>query len=177
MDGEWTLRINLPGFSARRLTPGDAPVLQRLFDRCPDYAELVEGKDVSPTAAQELFQALPPGGSFFDKRIIGMFGREGEIIGVLEAARNYPEENIWWIGLLLLAPDVRNQGVGRKTVKEVVGQAESQGVRSVMLGVVEDNRLAFRFWSNNGFDLVRKTEPRLFGKKIQSVFVMQRRIQ
>jgi hypothetical protein len=46
-----------------------------------------------------------------------------------------------------------------------------------MLGVVEDNLHAYRFWSNNGFEMVRKTEPRLFGKKNQSVFVMRRKIE
>jgi hypothetical protein len=43
-----------------------------------------------------------------------------------------------------------------------------------MLGVVEENRAAYRFWQQLGFDLVRQTEPRQFGKKTQAVYVMRR---
>jgi len=48
------------------------------------------------------------------------------------------------------------------------------GGKAMMLGVVEDNRRAYRFWQKMGFEVVRKTEPRRFGKKIQSVYVMRR---
>jgi ribosomal protein S18 acetylase RimI-like enzyme len=174
MDDKLAFQIDLPGYSSRSLTPDDAAILQRLFERCADYAEIVEGTGVSPTAAQELFRALPPGRSFSDKWVIGITNRKGEIAGVLEGARNYPEENTWWIGLLVLAPDIRNQGVGRNILEEFVNSVRDNGGRAVMLGVVEDNRRAFQFWSRNGFDLVRKTEPRTFGNKIQSVFVMKR---
>jgi hypothetical protein len=43
-----------------------------------------------------------------------------------------------------------------------------------MLGVVEENHSAIQFWSNNSFTVIRKTEPRKFGKKMQAVFVMRR---
>jgi ribosomal protein S18 acetylase RimI-like enzyme len=43
-----------------------------------------------------------------------------------------------------------------------------------MLGVVEENRAAYQFWQKLGFELVRKTEPRLFGRKTQAVYVMRR---
>jgi GNAT superfamily N-acetyltransferase len=170
-------RINLPGYSVRWLHPEDAVILQYLFDRCLDYTEIVEGTAVSPTAAEELFQSLPPGGSFSDKIVIGIFDREGKIKGALEGMRHYPGENIWWIGLLLLSPDNRNQGVGRKILEAFIDYVGENRGTAVMLGVVEDNSRALRFWSQNGFHLVRKTEPRPFGKKIQAVLVMQRRIQ
>jgi len=169
--------MDLPGYILRWLKSDDAVILQQLFDRCPDYAEIVEGEEVSPTAGEELFQSLPPGGSFSNKLVAGIFHRGGEIGGVLESMKHYPEENIWWIGLLLLAPDMRNQGVGRSILESFIDYSRENGGKSVMLGVVEDNLHAYRFWSNNGFEMVRKTEPRLFGKKNQSVFVMRRKIE
>ncbi|HEY5119340.1 MAG TPA: GNAT family N-acetyltransferase [Anaerolineales bacterium] len=177
MDHTPAFPIDLPGYTLRWLKLDDAVILQRLFDRCPDYAEIVEGEEVSPTAAEELFQSLPSGGMFSNKLVTGIFQREGEIGGVLEGMRHYPEENIWWIGLLLLASDIRNHGVGRKIVEAFVDYARGNQVKAVMLGVVEDNRRAFQFWSKNGFVLVRKTEPRPFGKKNQPVFVMRRKIE
>jgi ribosomal protein S18 acetylase RimI-like enzyme len=173
MDKETILPISIPEYSVRRLKPDDAAFLQPLFDRCPDYADMVEGTGVSPTAAQELFQVLPSGGSFADKFVFGFFKPTEEIAGVLEGMRHFPDENIWWIGLLLLAPEVRDRGVGRNIVEDFVNRVRGHRGRAVMLGVVEDNRRAFRFWSQNGFEMMRKTEPRVFGKKRQSVFVMR----
>jgi GNAT superfamily N-acetyltransferase len=172
-----TFHVDLPGYTVRRLKPDDVVILQSLLDQCPDYAEVVEGEEVSPAAAEELFQSLPPGGSFSNKSVFGIFHREGEIGGVLEGMRHYPEENIWWIGLLLLAPDMRNHGVGRTLLEAFMEYARGNGGKAVMLGVVEDNTRACRFWLKNGFAMVRKTEPRLFGKKNQAVFVMRRIIE
>ena len=177
MDQEPTFHIDLPGYTVRRLKPDDAVILQRVFDRCPDYAEIVEGEGSSSAAAEELFESLPPGGSFSNKLVAGIFNRVGEIGGVLEVMKHYPEENIWWIGLLLLDPGMRNQGVGRNLLEAFMEYARGNGGKAVMLGVVEDNRSAYRFWSQNGFDLVRKTEPRLFGMKNQPVYLMQRKIE
>lgn len=43
-----------------------------------------------------------------------------------------------------------------------------------MLGVVEENTLAYTFWQNLGFEFIRETEPRHFGKKFQKVYVMRK---
>jgi len=176
MDHQPTIRIELPGYTAQRLTPDDAGMGKQLSHQCPDYAEIVEGMPVSPAAAHELFQALPPGGSFSNKLMIGIFHREDAIDGVLEGMRHYPEESIWWIGLLLLAPNIRNRGVGRRLVEAFIISARDNRAKAVRLGVAEENERAYRFWSRNGFNLLRKTEPRLFGKKNQAAFVMERKI-
>jgi GNAT superfamily N-acetyltransferase len=109
--------------------------------------------------------------------VIGIFDRMGAQAGVLDGMRHYPEENIWWIGLLLLAPETRNQGVGLLVAEAFIDYARASGGKAVMLGVIEENRRAVQFWSRHGFELVRKTEPRTFGKKRQAVFVLRLEIQ
>jgi hypothetical protein len=52
----------------------------------------------------------------------------------------------------------------------------AQGATSLMLGVVEDNHSACRFWEQVGFTRVRTTEPRQFGRKLQAVHVMRRAV-
>jgi ribosomal protein S18 acetylase RimI-like enzyme len=154
---------------AEHITP-----LQRLFDQCADFVMLVEGEAVSPTAAQDLFQSKPDGRSLDNKFLYGLWDRNGEIVGVLEGIRHYPDDTIWWIGLLLLAPEVRGRGLGRKLVQSFCEYARSEQGAAVMLGVVKENRAAYRFWQQVGFEQVRQTEPRSFGKKTQSVYVMRR---
>ena len=133
----------------------------------------MEGEPVSPTAAQELFLAGPPGRSLADKFVFSLLNRRGEVVGVLEGIRDYPEERIWWIGLLLLAPAIRQQGFGRTIFAGFSDYVRSQNGLAIMLGVVADNHLAYKFWRQIGFEEVRITQPREFGKKRQTVTVMR----
>jgi len=174
MDSTSVFKAGIPGYTVRRLQPADAGRLQPLFDRCADYAMIVDGEPFSATAADDIFRSGPPGRPLDDKFIFGLVDARGEIAGLLEGMRDYPEPGAWWIGLLLLDPDVRGQGVGRELVESFAGYARSQGAGSLMLGVVEENRGAYRFWEQAGFALVRTTEPRPFGRKVQAVHVMNR---
>jgi GNAT superfamily N-acetyltransferase len=166
--------IDDPDYYVCRLQSEHTEPLQRLFDQCADYAMIVEGEGVSPTAAQEIFQSVPAGRSLGDKFLYGLLDRTGDIVGVLEGMRHYPDETTWWIGLLLLAPEVRGHGLGQKLIQGFLDYVRSEQGASIMLGVVEENQAACRFWQQLGFDLVRQTEPRPFGKKTQTVYVMRR---
>jgi len=176
--------LHNPDFSISPLQPHHIPALQRLCEQCADYTWIVEGEEVSPSAARDLFEAAPPGRSLDDKLLYGVFDRSGGLVGVLDAFRRYPDDatcpdgaaRAWWIGLLMLAPGVRGRGLGREIVEAFAAFVRSQGGASVDLGVVEDNAPAYEFWQRLGFELVRRTEPRPFGKKMQQVSVMRRRI-
>ena len=161
-------------FTFCSLHPGQAGVLQPLFEQCADYTLLVEGQGVSPDAARETFEEVPPGHSLDHKFVYGILNREGEIIGVLEGMRHYPQEGVWWIGLFLLAPSARGRGLGHKLIAAFIDYAQAQDGTALMLGVVEENQAAYRFWQGQGFALVRTTEPRTFGKKTQRVLVLRR---
>jgi RimJ/RimL family protein N-acetyltransferase len=169
-----TFQIDDPERVVCRLQAEHTAPLQRLFDKCADFVMLVEGEEASPTAAQDIFQERPAGRSLDDKFLYGLVERNGEIVGLLEGFRHYPDEAIWWIGLLMLAPEVRGRGLGRKLVQSFCDYVCSVQGTAVMLGVVEENRAAYRFWQQVGFEQVRQTEPRPFGKKTQSVYVMRR---
>lgn len=171
-----SFQIDDPDHYVNRLQPEHIQILQTLLERCADYNLIVEGEDVSATAAQELFQDAPPGRALDDKFIYGIFKRPGNLIGVLEGMRNYPEENIWWIGLLVLAPETRGCGIGRKVVQNFFEYVRSQPGKAVMLGVVEENESGYHFWQQMGFKLVRQTEPRPFGRKMQTVYVMRNEV-
>jgi ribosomal protein S18 acetylase RimI-like enzyme len=174
MDNTPVFESGLPDYSVHRLEPEDIPALQLLFNKCSDYTFIVEGESTSPTAAQETFQFVPPGRSPSDKFIFGLIDQHNKIVGLLEGMSHYPDDTTWWIGLLMLSPEVRGRGVGRKLLDGFSRYVQSRGGTIIMLGVVEANQRAYRFWQQMGFKLIRKTEPRQFGKKEQAVFVMQR---
>lgn len=174
MDDTPAFEIDVSGYAVRSLKPEEAELLQRLYDQCTDFALVVEGEPFSPTAAQAEFRSIPDGKSLGDKLMFGLINPQGEIVGLLEAVQNYPDETTWWLGLLMLAPELRGQGVGREVLRGFSEYVRMRGGKAMMLGVVEDNRRAYRFWQKMGFEVVRKTEPRRFGKKMQTVYVMRR---
>lgn len=134
---------------------------------------LVDGHGVSSNAAEELFQEGPPGLPLSNKFVYGIFNRDDALIGVLEGMRNYPEENTWWIGLLLINPEARHNGLGYRVVQSFRDYVRSQQGKAIMLGVIDENNAAFRFWERLEFEVVRQTEPKQFDKKTHSVYVMR----
>lgn len=166
--------IDLPGYDLRELRQTDIAAVQRLFEKCADYVQIVDGEEVSPAMAEEIFVSRPPGRSLKDKFLFGLFDQQGELAGLLEGMRNYPDAGTWWIGLLMLAPEARGQGTGRSLVDAFSTYVSRHDGAAIMLGVVEDNQPAYEFWQRIGFRQQSKTEPRQFGKKSQAVYIMRR---
>ena len=166
--------IPLPAYSVRRLLLRDIGAIQGLFEKCLDYMLLVDGHPADPNAVEEEFQEVPPGKPQEDKFVFGIVNRQNELVGLLDVLRWYPDETTWWIGLLLFASEVRSQGLGQKVLQGFAEYVQASGAQGIMLGVVDENKLAYKFWSRMGFEFVRKTEPRQFGDKTQTVIVMRR---
>jgi hypothetical protein len=80
----------LAGYSLAYLTEDEEPKVQALLERCADYLELVAGLPPSPELAHDLFTLLPPGKGKEDKLLLGIFAAPGELVGLLDAVRNYP---------------------------------------------------------------------------------------
>ncbi len=146
--------------SLRLLTLADLPALQALLERCADFSLLVEGEPPSAQAAQDMLADLPPGKGLADKFLFGIY-LENALVGVLDAVRGYPQEGVWWIGLLLLDPAQRGRGAGEQALNTFSVFASQQGARALMLGVVEENRRGLLFWQRMDFKLV-ETRPRAF---------------
>ena len=174
MDAALTFDLGLPGYTVRSLTPADAPAIQRLYEQCLDYCLLVDGHPPSSGAAVEEFSSAPPGKSLADKFLFGIGGPLGELAGLLDCVRGYPDETTWWIGLLLFAPEARAHGLGSATVRGFANYAQAHGAQALMLGVVDENTRAYAFWMRQGFEPARTTEPRQFGVKTHAVHVMRR---
>ena len=166
----------IPGFTTRTLTKADAGPLQRLYERCDDYAWLMEGVPPPPNAALEEFDAVPEGRTIRDKFMVGLFHRDGPVVGMIEGLRRYPDEVTWWLGLMMLAPEHRGEGVGRWFYEAFERWVMDQGVRRIELTVVEENARGFRFWRRQGFHEVGSRVPKRFGNKQHRVIFMRRTV-
>ena len=162
-------------FRARELNSDDGPELQRLLEASADYYELVLGRAPGPAEAQSVYLAGPETGrNPANKMLLGLAAVDRpDLIGVLDAFRDYPEAGVWYLGLLLFAPSARKGGIGREVVEAFAGAARARGAHELQLNVVEQNESAYRFWKAVGFEEVRRWRQRL-GER-DSVFIRMRR--
>lgn len=158
---------------ARDVEPQDAGALQTLLEGCEDYSALVEGQPPDEEAALDVMSDVAPGKSLADKRLLGLWQGDA-LVGVLDVMRGYPEPEMWFIGLFLVAPAQRGHGLGAGVIRAFEDWAAGQGVRAVGLGVVEPNVAAMRFWERMGFRETHRTPPRPFGRKTHVVIVMRK---
>lgn len=142
-----------------------------LYCQCDDYFLMAEGKVADGSNVKELFEALPPGKQMQDKEIYGLFYR-GEMLGIVDLVKDYPQKGEWIIGLLLLEPSMRNIGLGSRTHKIISDYACEQGADKLRVGVLEQNSEAFDYWKKLGYTEISRTEPRKYGDKKSVVIVM-----
>ena len=146
------LEMELDGYAVVRLGLADAPAVQALYERCSDYHELEEGIPTRPGAAEHMLAALPPGKDAADKYVLGIHTPDGRLVGVLDLMRDYPEPGNWFLGLLMLDPDVRASGLGGRIYRSAAQALAGRGCTAVYLAVLEQNTAAERFWRRQGFE-------------------------
>ncbi len=164
--------FELSGYQFRQLGYDTLPALQGLLERCGDYIQLVTGALPSSKAAENMLADCPPGKSGEDKVVIGVYNMDERLVAVLDAVCDYPAEGCWWVGLLLVEPTLRSQGLGRRlfhAFEQWVGQL---GAKNILLGVLEDNDRAYQFWQSLGFTVVEKQPPSQFGEKEHTVITL-----
>ena len=176
MNNSSTFALNLPGYSAKLLKLEDAKILQTLYEQCTEFALLTDGKPPSPTAAREEFDALPDGKTTEDKYIFGLFDSQDELIGMVESLRHYPDNQTWWVGLMMLSPQYRGKKIGSQFYQGFENWVSAQEIKRVSLSVVKANESGLNFWKSLGFEVINKRQPRKFGNKMHAVYVMSRAI-
>ena len=162
-------------FHARELSSQEGPELQRLFEECADYFDLVLGRPPGTAEAQAAFSAGPEtGGDPANKMLFGIRATGGqELIGVMDGHADYPEPGVWYLGLLLFHPSARGGRIGREVVESFAMAARTRGAKELQLNVVEQNAGGYRFWISLGFEEVRRWRQHL--GDLDSVFIRMRR--
>ena len=169
-------KLNNLNCSIKTLEISDASVLQELYEKCADYNYLMEGKPPSPTAALDEFTTIPEGKSLDDKYMFGIFDCQDKLVGLIEGMQNYPKEKCWWIGLIMISPAYRRQGILSSLIKEFEQWIAIQGVESIMGSVAETNSKVMRLWKQIGFKVVRHTKCEDSNMLSNSFSVIERKI-
>lgn len=130
--------------------------VQRVLEEAPNYCLNVSGKPASPDDGKELFAAIPPGRSFDDKFIFGIY-LDNEIIGCIALLRGFPDESTVMLGLLLLSEKYQKKGLGKQAHKKLEEIIKDWGdFEKIRIGVLVSNQEILTFWQKMGYKEVSR---------------------
>jgi RimJ/RimL family protein N-acetyltransferase len=138
-----------PTFRLQKLDPTWIPKLQNLLEAAPQYNLKVEGRQPTPTAAEDTLNSGPPNFDFQNKHTFGFF-RNDLLIGCVDIANGYPEKEIAYLGLLLIDESLQGLGLGTRAFHLVEAECAKWQVRKIRLSVAESNDVT-GFWRKVGF--------------------------
>ena len=129
----------------------DIAEVQRVLEEAPTYSLNISGKLASPEDGKELFAEIPPGRSFDDKFIFGIY-LDNEMIGCIALLRGFPDESTIMLGLLLLSEKYQRKGLGTKVhnkLEEVIRTWKN--FEKIRIGVLITNVEILSFWAKIGY--------------------------
>jgi len=137
--------------TAERVADADVELFQPLLVRGQDFFHRCYGRPARPDEAKQMLLERPPGLKPEQGSLVALRDTVGQLVGILEAVSDFPAPDEWYLGLMLLAPEVRGQGRGEAIIRAYEDWLRGQGARLLRLGVAEPNPSALRFWTRMGF--------------------------
>jgi GNAT superfamily N-acetyltransferase len=150
-----TTPFTIDGAEVVRLGERDLPRLARFCEQCTAFFELVEGRPGGEATAAEMLAPLEPPYAAGTQHLFGI-ERKGELIGVADLLQGFPAAGEWYIGLLLLHPDRRSEGLGARACAAALAWIRAEGGVAVRLIVQQQNPRARAFWERQGFAFERE---------------------
>lgn len=154
------------------ITKSDADVVLQFFQDCRAYFEMEQGKAPDMDTVHNFFEGYPPTHSAEDKLSLAVY-QGGSIIAAIDILKNYAVANEWMIGLFLLHPSKRRQGLAQAIHKAIVAKAKAEGAKSLRVGVVTQNKIGQAFWFGLGYQEVKRTPPMRFGNRDNVIIIVQ----
>ena len=112
---------------------------------------------VTKESILEDMEALPPNKSYDDKFYIGFF-EDDSLVANMDLIRDYPSEEIAFIGLFMTNVQYQNKGIGTNIIKDMCDYLKNLGYKKVRLGVDKGNPQSNSFWQKNGFYIISENE-------------------
>lgn len=146
----------------RLLGPEDAPALQRVFAAAGDHFLGVTGRaEPDPDAAERelLGSAAAPGRGVALSTLRGT----GEAVGALGWWAGSPEPDVALLGMLIVVPERRREGLAREALGALEGWLAGRGVRRLRTGVAARDRRAGEVLPALGFARMSIAEHQALG--------------
>jgi ribosomal protein S18 acetylase RimI-like enzyme len=134
--------------------------VQTCLEDAPAYWLRITGTGPEPEGARSTFAVLPPGKDYSAKYVMGVF-LDGELVGIVDLIRGFPNQNTAMLGLLLIREKFQRNGIGRQAYFQIEAFVQRQWpeVNCVRIGVIATNEPAFPFWRHLGFKETGERSP------------------
>ncbi|WUH92498.1 GNAT family N-acetyltransferase [Streptomyces sp. NBC_00433] len=142
----------------RDLEPADEQDVLALFDGAEDWFTATTGQPAAPGDVQSLYYALPEGAAFQDKALI-VITVDGRIVGVIDSVLRYPTPDGCSLGLFLIHPAYRRQGLGRLVASALLRELAAQDYTQVVASAVEGWQPGTGFLAELGFSFEAPRTP------------------
>ncbi len=120
------------------------------YVEAPDYWELAEGYPPGFEKAKEFFGDIPPQCDPDEVHRLGFFLEE-RLSGIADLFFGFPKHGDAYLGLMMLGPWARNQGIGKRFLDHVEELAQTGGAKRLYLAVMTNNPKGRAFWEREGF--------------------------
>ena len=88
-------------------------IVEELCEKCSDYYILHDGILPSKEELDEIFNTLPPNKNYEDKFVLGIYKFDNKLVGIVDIVRNFTIVGEWMLGLMLIEPQERGNGLGK----------------------------------------------------------------
>jgi GNAT superfamily N-acetyltransferase len=133
--------------TVRDIEESDLPSVFELFIADPAYMEWAGESGRYELGALERDWVVA---RMMGRRMLGLFA-DGSPIGVADVLENNPDDDMAWIGLIMVHPDARRQGVGRQIAEGIFDELRALGRDHVRAGTFKRNASGVAFALAVGF--------------------------
>jgi RimJ/RimL family protein N-acetyltransferase len=167
--------INLMnGYNIKILHENNHKIVEELCVKCSDYYILHQGILPSKEELDEIFNTLPPNKNYQDKFVLGIYKFDNKLVGIVDIVRNFTIVGEWMLGLMLIEPQERGNGLGKIVHEALVEWAINLGAKSFRIGVIKENNRGINFWSALGYKKIKEVTMDFAEKKhIVNVMTLQ----
>jgi ribosomal protein S18 acetylase RimI-like enzyme len=166
--------VDFGGHTFTRVLEGDEEgirSLQALLEADASTWTLLEGSPPRPDEAQQMIGDRPPGVTS-ERKYVWIWGSDA----VIDIVEGYPDASTWYLGLIFIAPNARNTGLGAHLMREVAGYVRAHGGTALRLAVVTTNIGARRLYDRLGFAFVDRRKRGLWTGDAQECDVLELRL-
>ncbi|MER5728377.1 GNAT family N-acetyltransferase [Streptomyces sp. NPDC002138] len=134
------------------MRPEDESDVARVLAACDDYLLAATGSAALPADVQSLYYSLPDGADFEQKQL-WVVCDGATVVGVVDAVTGHPDRLGCSVGLFLLDPKARREGLGTRAARQLLREAAARGMRYVTATCPQSWAPGLAFLVRMGFDM------------------------
>ena len=163
----------LPEWEIRPVGEDDFDAVLAMLERCSDFFDL-SGVPITAELLRQDMAELPPRCAPGQKHYMALW-KDGAPWMVLDLVEGYPRPKTLFVGLFVMDPALRRQGVGRAVMTALLKAARGAGFDRARLACLLNNPNGHAFWQAMGFRDLR--QDTLLGEHADPVWIMERLLE